>query len=67
MRNNAITYTRRILKGRERLDTIAGEVYGNGRLWWILAAASDIGWGAQPPPGTIIIIPAIEDIITLLG
>lgn len=38
----------------DRLDTIAGEVYGDGRYWWVLAAASDIGWGLQVPPGTII-------------
>lgn len=38
----------------DRLDTIAGEVYGDSRYWWVLAAASDIGWGLQVPPGTII-------------
>jgi len=38
----------------DRLDTIAGEVYGDARYWWVLAAASDIGWGLQVPPGTII-------------
>jgi len=37
----------------DRLDTIAGSVYGDGRYWWVLAAASDVGWGMQVPPGTI--------------
>jgi hypothetical protein len=28
----------------ERLDHIAYRHYQNGRYWWIIAAASDIGW-----------------------
>ena len=49
-----ITY---VLKENERLDIIAGKYYGDARLWWIIAAASDIGWGLQVPPGTRITIP----------
>ena len=45
------------LREGERLDTIAGRVYGNSRLWWIIAAASGIGWGLQVPPGTLLLIP----------
>ena len=41
----------------ERLDILAGREYGNARLWWIIAAASGIGWGMQVPPGTSILIP----------
>ena len=41
----------------ERLDTIAGRKYGNGKLWWIIAAASNIGWALQVPPGTRLLIP----------
>ena len=51
-----------LLKEGERLDTIAGTTYGDGRYWWVLAAASDIGWGMQVPPGTVINIPDIKDI-----
>lgn len=47
-----------VLKEGERLDTIAGRVYGNARLWWIIAAASGIGWGLQVPPGTQLLIPS---------
>ena len=46
-----------VLKEGERLDTIAGRVYGNARLWWIIAAASGIGWPLQVPPGTLLLIP----------
>ena len=46
-----------VLKEGERLDTIAGRVYGNARLWWIIAAASGIGWPLQVPPGTQLLIP----------
>ena len=38
-------------------NNIAGEVYDNARLWWIIAAASGIGWAPQAPPGTFLIIP----------
>jgi nucleoid-associated protein YgaU len=58
--------TRTVLQG-QRLDSIAGEVYGNGKLWWILAAASGIGWGLQVPPETVIKIPNISDVASLLG
>lgn len=52
-----ITTREHILKEGERLDIIAGRTYGNSRLWWIIAAASGIGWGLQVPPGTQVLIP----------
>jgi hypothetical protein len=45
------------LRESERLDILAGQEYGNTRLWWVIAAASDIGWGLQCPPGTYLRIP----------
>ena len=51
----------------DRLDSLAGTVYGEGRYWWVLAAASDIGWGLQVPPGTVVLVPdlrAVERLIT---
>lgn len=56
-----------VVRGRERLDTIAGVYYGDGRYWWILAAASNIGWGMQVPPGTIIKIPPLAEVAALVG
>ena len=57
VRNNQISLTTRVLKEGERLDKIAGEMYNDGRLWWIIAAASGIGWAPQVPPGTFLLIP----------
>jgi hypothetical protein len=52
-----ITITEHTLQEGERLDTLAGRVYGNSRLWWVISAASGIGWGPQVPPGTLLLIP----------
>lgn len=56
-----------IVRGYERLDTIAGVAYGDGRYYWVLAAASNIGWGMQVPPGTIIKIPDLSQVAALCG
>ena len=60
-----MAFTETLLRGGERLDTIAGREYGDSRLWWVIAAASDIGWCAQVPAGTYIIIPSLDDIIRI--
>lgn len=46
-----------VLEEDRRLDQIAGQAYGSGSYWWVIAAASGIGWGLQVPAGTIILIP----------
>jgi len=56
-----------VVRGRERLDTIAGVVYGDGSYWWILAAASNIGWGLQVPPGTLIIVPDLAQVAAIVS
>ena len=53
-RLNCSTY---ILEEGQRLDQLAGAVYQNSSYWWIIAAASGIGWGLQIPPGTVLRIP----------
>ena len=55
--NGLIPYTTIILEQSQRLDHLAGIVYNDSTLWWIIAAASGIGWGLQCPPGTVIKIP----------
>ena len=56
-----------ILKAGQRLDHIAASEFGDGRLWWVIAACSNIGWALQAPPGTVVKIPvnitSIQDII----
>lgn len=66
MRDGRLSTTETYVRGAERLDTMAGTIYGDARYWWILAACSDIGWGLQVPPGTIIKVPALGDVITLI-
>jgi len=57
IRNGTIRTKRYKTKESERLDIIAHKFLGDGRLWWVLAATSNIGWSLQIPPGTIIRVP----------
>lgn len=63
----SLTFEAITLHEAQRLDHLAGVKYGNGRYWWIIAAASDIGWGLQVPPGTYIRIPNFEQVLRLVG
>lgn len=55
--NGTLAVNYMVIKEGDRLDVIAGRIYGDGRLWWIIAAASNIGWWLQVPAGTRITIP----------
>jgi len=55
------------LTGDDRLDTLAGTYYGDSRYWWVIAAASGIGWGLQIPPGTVINIVRLSDVKNIIG
>lgn len=61
-----IRYDEHVLVGKERLDTLAAEFYGDPLRYDILAAASNIGNSLQVPPGTRIIVPNIDDIRAFL-
>jgi len=61
-----VRYSLHILTGKERLDTLAAEFYGDPLKYDILAAASNIGNSLQVPPGTSIIVPNIDDIRAFL-
>jgi nucleoid-associated protein YgaU len=67
LNNGGIRFNELVLDERERLDILAGKAYGDGRLWWVIAAASDIGYGLQVPPGTRIRIPNLEDVGRFVG
>lgn len=56
-----------VLTGVDRLDTLSGELYGDSRYWWILAAASDVGWGLQCPVGTVINVVDLESVVKVMG
>ena len=66
--NGTLGVTQRTLEERERLDTIAHEVYGSASFWWVISAASGIGWALQVPPGTLLRIPTnLSEALTLLS
>jgi hypothetical protein len=68
IKSGEISVLERVTSSLERLDIIASQYYGDGRLWWIIAAASGIGWWLQIPPGTLLRIPisleAVQDLIS---
>ena len=65
--NGSISTEEILVRGIERLDSLAGQIYGDARYWWVLAAASDIGWGLQVPPGTIVKIPDLSAVARLVA
>jgi hypothetical protein len=67
MKAGNIRYQQLVLQESNRLDILAGTYYGDGKLWWLIAAASDIGWGLQVPVGTIIKIPNLQDCNRYVG
>jgi nucleoid-associated protein YgaU len=52
-----INVKRHVMRDGERLDHLAGKFYGDSSLWWVIAAASKIGWCLQLPAGTVAVIP----------
>lgn len=65
--NGNVSYMTYTTKENERLDIIAGQYYDDGRLWWLIAAASDIGWSLQVPPNTLLRLPKLEQISRYIG
>ena len=59
--SGAIKCREQTMTETQRLDVLAGIEYGDSSLWWIIAAASNIGWGLQVPPGILIKIPSLDD------
>lgn len=55
--SGGLSTTTLVLQEAARLDIIAGKFYDDGRLWWVIAAASGIGWWLQVPAGTRIVVP----------
>ena len=56
--NQGVINTRQmILTDGHRLDTLAGLLLNDAKLWWVIAVLSGIGWGLQVPAGTRIVYP----------
>tara|TARA_Y100000592_G_scaffold58067_1_gene90951 strand:+ start:393 stop:677 length:285 start_codon:yes stop_codon:yes gene_type:complete len=53
-----------ILTDGHRLDTLAGILLGDAKMWWVIAALSGIGWGLQVPAGTRIVYPSSRSAIS---
>lgn len=52
----------------QRLDIVAANYYGDASYWWVIAAASGIGWQCQVPPGTVLKIPqSIDQVARVAG
>ncbi len=62
-----ISYKEDMLREGDRIDIVAGREYGRADLFWVIAAASNIGWCLQCPPGTVIKIPRLEDVARFVG
>jgi len=67
VRGGTIQFDEYTIQEKERLDVLAGRFYGDGRLWWVLASVSNVGWILQIPPGTKIVVPKLSDVQRILG
>ena len=67
IRTGQISIETSVLSGNQRLDVVSGQIYGTSEFWWVIAAASGIGWGMQAPAGTLLRIPKdINQVLVLL-
>ena len=67
-RTGMIPITKTIIAtGDDRLDTLSGALYGDAKYWWVLAVASGIGWGLQIPPGTVVKVPSLSDVLKVVS
>ncbi len=66
--NGSIKCEAYVLEESQRLDQLAGLAYQRSSYWWVIAAASGIGWALQVPPGTLIRIPTnLSDVLSVLS
>ncbi len=56
-KNGILEHDMLVYTKNDRLDKLSQKYYNNGLDWWIIAAASGLGWWMQINEGTQIIIP----------
>lgn len=61
-----LSYKEIYMNEGERLDNISYKEYGDSNYWWVIAAASNIGWSLQVTGGTVIKIPDLNDALGLI-
>jgi hypothetical protein len=66
IKSGILNYREVLLYEGERLDNISAKEYGDSNYWWIIAAASNIGWPLQVTGGTIIKIPDLEQTLSIV-
>jgi len=50
------------------LDRLAGQYYGDSRYYWVIAAASNIGFAPQCPPNTVVNIPTnLQQVLSFIA
>jgi len=63
-----LTVSTFVLADGQRLDLVSANYYGDASYWWVIAAASGIGWQCQVPPGTLLKIPtSLNSVAALIG
>ena len=66
MKANQIQYVTITLQDGMTLDRLAGQYFGDSRYYWVIAAASNIGFAPQCPPGTVVHIPTdLQQVLSL--
>jgi len=64
--NDLINYETIVSETGKRLDHYAYEYYGDANNWWIIAAASGIGWWMQVPEGVVLRVPInLQEVMTV--
>tara|TARA_R110000868_G_scaffold86136_4_gene241662 strand:- start:592 stop:900 length:309 start_codon:yes stop_codon:yes gene_type:complete len=65
--NGSIEFKTHTVQEGERLDSLAQLYLKSSEYWWVIAAASGIGWSLQIPPGTLLQVPiGIDSVIGYL-
>ena len=66
VKNKKINFKKVVTDSARRLDHYALNQYGDSSYWWVIAAASGIGWWLQVPSGTLLIIPTnLDEVLKL--